>query len=324
VGDHSRVRVSIVIPARDAEAMIGRTVAAAVAQELDGDFEVVVVDDGSADGTARIAREAGARVVPARGADAGDGDATPCGPADARNAGVAATTAPLIAFTDADCIPAPGWLRAGVSALEHSDLVQGRVEPDPDVPVGPFDHVITVREETGLYETANLFVRREWFERVGGFRPFIDPAQGHFGEDLVFGWAVRRAGGRSAFAPGALVHHEVVKRPASAWIRERRRLRLFNEATRAVPELRTRWFMRVFLSRRTAKFDLAITALLIALVARRPLLLLLALPYARATFRTNQWYRRWVMKQNAAHALGDLVGLLSLIEGSAKTGEVVL
>jgi glycosyltransferase involved in cell wall biosynthesis len=315
VGDHSRVRVSVVIPARDAEAMIGRTVAAAVAQELDGEFEVLVVDDGSSDATAQVARDAGARVI---------SNATPLGPADARNAGVAATSAPLIAFTDADCVPAPGWLRAGVSALEHSDLVQGRVEPEPGVPVGPFDHVITVREETGLYETANLFVRREWFERVGGFKPFIDPAQGHFGEDLVFGWAVRRAGGRSAFAGDALVHHEVVVRPASAWIAERRRLRLFPEATRAVPELRARWFMRVFLSRRTAKFDLALAALLAALVTRRPLLVLLALPYARATFRTNQWYRRWVMKQNAAHAAGDLVGLLSLLEGSAKTGQVIL
>jgi GT2 family glycosyltransferase len=275
----------------------------------------VVVDDGSRDGTARVAREAGARVVSI---------GRPLGPADARNAGVAETVAPFIAFTDADCVPAPGWLGAGVAALERADLVQGRVEPEPGVPVGPFDHVITVREETGLYETANLFVRRDWFERVGGFKPFIDPAEGHFGEDLVFGWAVRRAGGRSAFAPDALVHHEVVARPASAWIRERRRLRLFPEATRAVPELRAHWLMRVFLSRRTAKFDLALAAVLAALVTRRPLLVLLALPYARATFRTNQWYRRWVVKQNAAHVAGDLVGLLSLIEGSAKTGHVVL
>jgi glycosyltransferase involved in cell wall biosynthesis len=309
------VRVSVVIPARNAEAMIGRTVEAVVGQALDGGFEVVVVDDGSTDQTAQNARAAGARVVT---------NATSLGPADARNVGVAATNAPLIAFTDADCIPAPGWLQAGVSALEHADLVQGHVEPEPGVAVGPFDHVISVREESGLYETANLFVRREWFERVGGFRPFLDPSQGHFGEDLVFGWEVRRAGGRSAFASGALVHHEVVKRPASAWIRERRRLRLFPEITRAVPELRSRWFLGLFLSTRTAKLDLALAALLVAALTRRPSLLLLALPYARVTFRTNQWFRRWVLQQNAAHLAGDVVGLLSLIEGSVKTGQVVL
>jgi glycosyltransferase involved in cell wall biosynthesis len=309
------VRVSVVIPARDAEAMIGRTVAAVVAQELDGGFEVVVVDDGSTDGTAETARAAGARVV---------SNATARGPADARNAGVAASTAPLIAFIDADCIPAPGWLRAGVSALEHADLVQGRVEPEPGVPVGPFDHVITVRDESGLYETANLFVRREWFERVGGFRPFLDPADGHFGEDLVFGWEVRRAGGRTTFAADALVYHEVVERPASAWLEERRRLRLFPEITKAVPELRSCWFLGLFLSRRTAKLDLALAAIALAVLTRRPLLVLLALPYARATFRTNQWYRRWVMKQNAVHLAGDVLGMLSLIEGSVKTKQVVL
>jgi glycosyltransferase involved in cell wall biosynthesis len=315
------VRVSVVIPARNAEAMIGRTVAAVLGQELDGAFEVVVVDDGSTDATAENARAAGARVISATGAGE---DARAAGPADARNAGVAAARAPLIAFTDADCVPAPGWLRAGVEALADADLVQGRVEPEPGVPVGPFDHVITVREETGLYETANLFVRREWFDRVGGFRAFIDPSQGHFGEDLVFGWEVRRAGGRSAFAGDALVHHEVVKRPASAWIAERRRLRLFPEATRVVPELRSRWFLGVFLSRRTAKLHLALAAFVLALLTRRPLFLLFALPYARATFRTDQWYRRWVLEQNAAHLAGDLVGLLALLEGSAKSKRVVL
>jgi glycosyltransferase involved in cell wall biosynthesis len=309
------VRASVVIPARNAEAMIGRTVAAVLLQDLDDSFEVVVVDDGSDDATAQVARDAGARVV---------SNATAVGPADARNAGVAATSAPLIAFTDADCVPAAGWLTAGVRALTRADLVQGRVEPEPGDEPGPFDHVITVREESGLYETANLFVKREWFERVGGFKAFIDPSQGHFGEDLVFGWAVRRAGGKSAFAEDALVYHEVVKRPAAAWISERKRLRLFPEATRAVPELRSRWFMGVFLSKRTAKFDLAFTAALLALLARRPLLLLLALPYARSTFRTRHWYRRAVVKQNAAHVAGDAVGLLALVRGSIKAKRVVL
>jgi glycosyltransferase involved in cell wall biosynthesis len=298
----SRVLVSVVIPARDAEATLAQTVTAALAQELDGDFEVIVVDDGSADRTAAIAAEHGAHVVRRE---------SPVGPADARNAGVAAARGELIAFTDADCEPAPGWLRAGVAALESADLVQGRVEPQPGVDPGPFDHVIVVREESGLYQTANLFVRREWFERVEGFKPFIDPAQGHFGEDLVFGWAVRRAGGRSAFAHDALVYHEVVRRPAIAWIRERRRLRLFPAAARAVPELRSLWFLGVFLSPRTAKFDLALLGVVAAARLRSPLPLVVAIPYLRA-------------RSSAANVIGDVVGLGALIEGSVRSRRLLL
>jgi glycosyltransferase involved in cell wall biosynthesis len=310
------VRVSVIIPARDAEATIGRAVRAAVAQELDGEFEVVVVDDGSRDDTARVAADAGARVV---------SNAAALGPADARNAGVAQAKAPLIAFTDADCVAAPGWLAAGVRALERADLVQGHVEPEPGVSVGPFDHTIAVREETGLYETANVFVKREWFDRVGGFRPFLDPAQGHFGEDLVFGWELRRAGGRTVYADDALVHHDVVRRDRAAFLAERRRLRLFPEVTRAVPELRaSRWYLRLFLSPRTAKFDLAIVAVLAAIVTRRPLLVLLAIPYARTTFWSHRWWQRAVARQNLTQVAGDLIGLAALIEGSAKTGRVVL
>jgi glycosyltransferase involved in cell wall biosynthesis len=309
------MRLSVVIPARDAAGMIGRTVAAALAQDLDDEFEVVVVDDGSTDETAAIAEQAGARVVR-------NGTAT--GPADARNAGAAAAAGELLAFTDADCVPAPGWLRAGARALEQADIVQGRVEPDPEAELGPFDHTITVREESGLFETANLFVRREWFDRAGGFRAFIDPAKGHFGEDLVFGWKVRRAGGRFAFAAEALVHHEVVRREARDWIAERRRLRLFPLATREVPELRERYFLRIFLSRRTAKFDAALAAVLAALLLRRPLLLVLAVPYVRAGLNRRRPWQRWVMRQNAAMVAGDLVGLAALIEGSVSARRAVL
>jgi glycosyltransferase involved in cell wall biosynthesis len=307
--------LSVIIPARDAAGFIERTVAAARAQDPGVPFEVIVVDDGSQDATGARAEAAGATVVRSD---------IPLGPADARNAGVAAASGELLAFTDADCVPAAGWLAAGMHALENADIVQGAVEPPPGIEPGPFDHVITVREASGLFETANLLVRREWFDRIGGFRPFIDPSEGHFGEDLVFGWSVRRAGGRFAFAGDALVHHEVIRRPAAAWLRERRRLRLFPLATREVPELRTRYFLRVFLSRRTAKLDLAVASVVAALVLRRPLLALATLPYARATFHRRGLWQRWVLRQNAALLAGDLIGLCALIEGSLSARELVL
>jgi len=307
--------VSVIVPARDAAERIERTLAALAAQDFDGDWEVVVVDDGSLDGTAAVAERAGARVVR---------NEAPRGPADARNAGVAASSGALLAFTDSDCVPERGWLRAGVAACRDADLVQGRVEPDSEHPPGAFDHTINVATESLLYETANLFVRREWFERVGGFRPFIDPAEGHFGEDVVFAWEARRLGARPGFAAGAVVRHEVVRRPASAWIRERRRLRLFPPLTKAVPELRARMPARIFLSARTARFDLAVAGAVLAALTGRRWPLLAALPYARRSLRTWDPWTASAVRENAALVAGDLVSFASLAEGSVRARTLVL
>jgi glycosyltransferase involved in cell wall biosynthesis len=308
--------ISVIIPARNAAEGIGRTVEAAVAQSLEAEHEVIVVDDGSSDGTAEIAERAGARVLR---------NHEPLGPADARNAGVAAARGRLLAFTDSDCVPQQGWLAAGAAALEDgADLVQGRVVPDPDTPIGPFDHTINVAFETLFYETANLFVTREYFEQAGGFKPFIDPAAGHFGEDVMFAWAARRAGARAGFAPEAVVQHDVVARPASAWVRERLRLRYFPRITKQVPELRERFVLGVFLSRKTAFFDLALLGVLLAARRRSAWPLLLALPYLRMPMFRRDVYRRWVLKQNLQLVLGDVVGFGSLVRGSVTERTPVL
>lgn len=93
--------VSVVIPAYNAAATIGACVRAVCAQAYEGAFELIVVDDGSTDGTAAVARAAGATVI-----------TTPRGrPAAARNAGLRAARGAIVCFTDADCTPRPGWLR---------------------------------------------------------------------------------------------------------------------------------------------------------------------------------------------------------------------
>jgi GT2 family glycosyltransferase len=274
------VSVADIDPARDAEATLGATLDA-----LTG-HEVIVVDNGSRDGTAALAEARGVTVVRRERGD---------GPGAARNAGVAVTSADVLAFTDADCVPAKGWVDAGSQALKEADLVQGRVAPAG--PVGPGEHSVWVDAETGLFETANLFVRREWFERVGGFGPGIDAAGRPFGEDVLFGWALKRAGARTAFCAEALVHHAVVPGDARA---EARRLEHFPELLRAVPELRERLFARAFLTRRSAAFDLAV----LGLVLRRPLLVV---PYLAMRPRVT-----------------DLHAAAALVRGSLRARTMVL
>ena len=163
------MRASVVVPAYQSAATIGGTLDALARQDLDEPYEVIVVDDGSTDGSAEIAERAGVTSVLRQ---------PNLGPAAARNAGVAAAAGDAIAFTDADCLPEPDWLRTGVSALERADLVQGRVEPVPGDRGGPFDHTIWVLREDGLYECANLFVDRSTFMRVGGFQAWLVPKSG--------------------------------------------------------------------------------------------------------------------------------------------------
>src|SRR5947209_8397752 len=124
--------VSVIIPARDAAPTLGLTLDALKDQELEAAFEVVVVDDGSRDATAAIARRYAPLVTLVRNDHS-------TGPGAARNRGVESAQAPVLAFTDADCFPARRWLAEGLAALDGSEIVQGRVDPDPSVARAPFD-----------------------------------------------------------------------------------------------------------------------------------------------------------------------------------------
>jgi mycofactocin glycosyltransferase len=96
VGDPS---YSVVIPARDAQRTLGRVLTALAAQDPPPG-EVIVVDDGSTDATAAIARGAGARVVETGGGRLAGG---------ARNAGWEAAGGELVVFLDSDVVPCAGW-----------------------------------------------------------------------------------------------------------------------------------------------------------------------------------------------------------------------
>ncbi len=318
------LRASVIVPARNARETLPRCLAALAAQRLaGGDYEVIVVDDGSTDGTAGLARSAlPAATVITQG---------PHGPAAARNRGAAAATAPVLAFCDADVFPTQGWLAAGLEALGEADLVQGRVLPDPEAELGPFDRTIWINSQVGLWETANLLVDRALFDRLGGFEDWLRPRAGKaLAEDVWFGHRAVRAGARPAFCAEALAHHAVFRRGWRAYVGERRRLEYFPAMAAKMPELReTLLCRRLFLSDRTARVDIALAAVAASALAGRRWPLVAVSPYAAALAAHARHRARTASPSEiaaiaAADAAADLVGLAALAAGSVRYRSPVL
>lgn len=165
-------------------------------------FEIVVADNRSPCGLAEVERIAAGR---ARVIDAPERGAGP-----ARNAGVAASRGKVLAFTDCDCVPEPGWLAAGVAALDSADAIGGRMT----VSVGDeahmsgaeaFERVFAFNnrayvEDKGFSVTANLFTTRAVFDAVGPFRVGVS-------EDVDWCRRAVSKGYRLAYAADAVAAH---------------------------------------------------------------------------------------------------------------------
>ena len=120
-------RVSVVVPVRDRRDLLRDLLAALDVQTL-RDFELIVVDDGSVDGSAELAESTTVAGQPVRVLRQ-EG----LGAVAARQRGAAGSRGEVLAFTDSDCAPDPVWLAEGVAALDAgADLVVG-----PTMPAGP-------------------------------------------------------------------------------------------------------------------------------------------------------------------------------------------
>ncbi len=220
-----RPAVSVVIPTHDRSARCADLLRLLASQSVGLDrFEVIVVDDCSTDDTtevlAALRTEVPYRLVALR---------TPAngGPAAARNLGWAAASAPVVAFTDDDCLPGPGWLAAGLAAFAADPglgVAQGRTQAPEGVDVSTLQgwyvwRVIT--EATPYFDACNIFYRRSALQATGGFdeqigwwstRPGAGSTPVAWGEDSAAGWAVVEAGWGRRFVADAVVVHEVEER----------------------------------------------------------------------------------------------------------------
>ena len=200
-------RVSVVIPAHNEAPGIGDTIRAVRAQARTGiEIEVLVVDDGSEDGTADVAQAAGARVI--RMEPGGN-------PAAARNRGAAEATGDPIVFLDADCVPTSGWLAAILAAHDRGEgVVGGSLDLPPGLPASArcdyycgwyLVHSHRPAGEVPHIPPPNLSVRRELFFQTSGFterQPFS-----YTNEERIWQGELRRAGHRLWFEPAARVFH---------------------------------------------------------------------------------------------------------------------
>lgn len=218
----SAPRVAVVVPVRDDPAGLAACLSALAAQTRPPD-EVVVVDDGSREPPVV---PPGVRLVrqPPRTSYA------------ARNVGIAACAgadvdrrADVVAFTDADCRPAPDWLERAVAALDESGtgVVAGRVEVLPAHPGRPgavelHDARTSFPQREfvarwGFGATADLVVRREVLDRVGPFR-----AELVSGGDAEWGERAAAAGHRAVYRDDVVVRHPA-RRTVRAMVRKTRR-----------------------------------------------------------------------------------------------------
>jgi glycosyltransferase involved in cell wall biosynthesis len=269
--------ISVVVATHDRRDRLRRLLDALEAQTLPRErFEVIVVDDGSSDGTADVLAAAeAAGTLPLRW----ERQAPAAGPAVARNRGWRAATAPVVAFTDDDCAPTPVWLEALLAEIGGDALavVQGATLPDPaeHEHLGPFAKTVRITEGTPHFETCNIAYPRALLEAVGGFdEGYPAPA----GEDSDLGWRVVEAGGRQRFAPAAIVHHAVFPQSPVRALRGALMATHGVQAYKANPALRKHLTQGVFYER---SHPLLLQAALGAYLARRqPAAALFVLPYA--------------------------------------------
>jgi GT2 family glycosyltransferase len=235
--------VSVIIPHLNTPDLLAGCVASVLGQSLDhGAAEVIVVDNGS-----RLPLDAVRAAAPSvRFLD----EPAP-GPGLARNHGVAAAGAPILAFIDADCTAAKGWLQAAVDAVEADpakavvggDIRISLARPPRMTGIEAYECVFGFRQKMYIEHkhfsaTANMAMARRVFEAVGPFGGI------ELAEDLDWGQRAHAAGYPVRYVPAMQVWHPARKDLAALEGKWRRHIRHDWTVAQTSRSGRIRWWLR--------------------------------------------------------------------------------
>lgn len=211
--------LSLVVCTRDRASRLPGTLRALSSIRSAHPWELVLVDNASSDGTAELLAQF---VTESPVFTLLVHEHRP-GLASARNAGVAASRAPLVAFTDDDCYPAPDFVDRWIDVFRDTEVAygSGRIElHDPDdapVTIRTDDDVWPFRPGSyvrpGVIQGANLALRRSVLAEIGGFDPALGPGALFNCEDVDVAARASLAGHAGGYFPGPTVRHHHGRRP---------------------------------------------------------------------------------------------------------------
>jgi glycosyltransferase involved in cell wall biosynthesis len=197
--------ISVIIPAYNAESTIGRCLQALTNQSYPADsYEVIVVDDGSTDGTAGIAQDFAVRYIRQENQ----------GPAAARNNGAQQARGEIILFTDADCVPDVDWIREMANPFDKPELmaVKGAYRSRQKSIVARFAQLefeerfakLEKAGSTDMVDTYSAGFRSRQFLEMNGFDTSFPVANN---EDTELSYRMSKSGHKMVFNPRAVVYH---------------------------------------------------------------------------------------------------------------------
>lgn len=186
------IRSSVVIVARNSQKTIGACIKSIKHQSFPAS-EIVVVDNGSTDSTAMIARKNGVRVV---------SEPTP-GRGRARNRGLREARQDFIVYIDSDAYADRDWLKYLLPACKNGEYagVAGNVYAANPEHLVPRLIDITMRDKSH-YATLNIVYRRRILMKVGGFDERLGNA-----EDVELAWRILRASYKIGYEHRSIVYH---------------------------------------------------------------------------------------------------------------------